>query len=241
MKGVIKYLAAFGLVMIGAMVAHASQNVLLGVAAIPAASYAVQTATGYSLFTGEGLAFGALVGIKRPGQGKANPGGGRRLFVVNVDGLTTDWPKEADIVNGEIITAPPLAAAVVGPPSVAAAAFVEFDVSDNSLKLDEAMKGAVGYQSWEQGMEVKVAGFSKDQVGAVEKLLNQEVIQVVVQADGTRVVVGTTAIGQQFEVMHTTGAKGGDRREWTLKSKQDGYMHGYLPLASSVVIPGLPS
>ncbi|MCK8493787.1 hypothetical protein M0L20_18115 [Spirosoma sp. RP8] len=57
--------------------------------------------------------------------------------------------------------------------------------------------------------------------------------------DGQRIVVGTSINGQQFEITHTSGAKGGDRREWTLKSKQDGYMHGYLPLKDTIVIPGI--
>jgi len=227
------------LVMLAALVATATGNVLAGVATIPAVTYGFQAVTGYSLVDGTGLALGALTAINRPAQGKANPGGGRRLYIAPVDGFSTDWPKEADITAGEITMAPPLTVGSVGPPVVIAGAFVELQVSDNSLKLDEAMKGAVGYQSWEQAIEVKIAGYTKEQVAAIEKLLNQEVVAVVAQADGTRVVVGTVAIGQQFEIMHTTGAKGGDRREWTLKAKQDGYMHGYLPLATTVVIPGI--
>lgn len=237
----VKILGAFALVLMAALVAVSTGSVLAGVVSIPVATYGFQAVTGYSLVDGNGLALGALTAIKRPGQGMANPGGGRRLFVAPIDGFSTDWPKEADIVGGEITTAPTLTAAVVGPPAIPAGAFVEFDVSDNSLKIDQSMKGAVGYQSWEQMIEVKIAGYNKTQVASIEKMLNQEVVGIVLQSDGTRVVVGTVQIGQQFEITHTSGAKGSDRREWTLKSKQDGYMHGYLPLASTVVIPGLPA
>ncbi|KAB7728003.1 hypothetical protein F5984_19810 [Rudanella paleaurantiibacter] len=241
MKSFFRISAALALVLMGALVAMATGNELAGIATIPAVSYGLQYVTGYSLFSAEGgLAFGALSPIKRPKQGVANPGGGRRLFLIGVDQITADWPLESQVVDGEITAPPTLAAAQVGPPAVPAGAFVEVDVSDNSLKLDQSMKGSVGYQSWEQSIEVKIAGYTKEQVAAVEKLLNQEVVAVVIQADGTRVVVGTVAIGQQFEVMHTTGAKGSDRREWTLKSKQDGYMHGYLPLAANVIIAGIP-
>lgn len=241
MKKYFGVIMGFAPVLVGALVAQATGNVLAGIVSIPAIAYGVQMVTGMPLFSADGLALGALATIKRPAQGVANPGGGRRLFLIGVDGFTADWPKNADITDGEITVVPPLAAAQVGPPAVPAATFVEVDVSDNSLKIDESMKGPVGYQSWEQSIEVKVAGYNKAQVAAIEKLLNQEVVALVVQADGTRVIVGTSAIGQQFEITHTSGAKGSDRREWTLKSKQDGYMHGYLPLATALAVPGIPA
>jgi hypothetical protein len=52
-------------------------------------------------------------------------------------------------------------------------------------------------------------------------------------------VLGTSLSGLTFEVMHTTGSKGGDRREWTLKAKQDGYMFGGTPIADTVALPGV--
>ena len=220
------------LVLTGAFVATATGNVLAGVATISVVAYGVQVA-GLDLFSAEGLAFGALAPIKRPGQGQPNPGGGRRLWLIGVDSITGEWPKRADIIGGELAVAPTLATGTPAP------TFVEVDVSDNSLKIDEALKGAAGYQSWEQSIEVKIAGFNKDQVAGIEKLLNQEVVAVVLSNDGTRIVVGSNLNGLQFEIMNTSGAKGSDRREWTLKAKQDGYMFGYQPLASTVVIPGI--
>ncbi|WP_460939157.1 hypothetical protein [Spirosoma humi] len=234
-----KMLLGLSLVMLSALVAVQTNNVLAGVAVIPALTYGVQYTTGYSLFSGSGLAFGALTAVQKPAQGVANPGGGRRLFLAPVDGITAEWPKLADIVAGKTSVAPTMTAAVVGPPAIPAGAFIEVAVSDNSLKIDGSLKGATGYQSWEQSLEVKIAGFTAAQCDAILKLLNQEVVAVVILTDGQRIVLGSNFLGLQFEIMHTTGAKGSDRREWTLKAKQDGYMFNYPILADTVTIPGI--
>ncbi len=235
----IKVLFSLGLLFMAALVAQQTGNVLAGVATIPALTYGVQAVTGHALFTADGLALGALTAIKKPQQGVANPGGGRRLFLAPVDMITAEWPKAADIVSGKSSVAPTMSAAVTGPPAIPAGTFVEVAVSDNSLKFDGALKGATGYQSWEQSLEVKIAGFTADQCDAINKLLNQEVVAVAILTDGQRVVLGSNFLGLQFEIMHTTGAKGSDRREWTLKAKQDGYMFNYVILADSVTSPGL--
>ncbi|GAB3754023.1 hypothetical protein [Spirosoma pomorum] len=233
-----KVLMGLALFLIAALVAVVSDNLLAGVVTIPAVTYGLQTA-GISLFDGPLAFYGALAPVKKPEQGVANPGGGRRLFLAPVDGVTGEWPKLADIVLGKLSVAPTMTAAVVGPPAIPAGAFVEVSVSDNSLKIDAALKGPSGYQSWEQMLEVKIAGFTEEQCDAIEKLLNQEVVAVVVLTDGKRVVLGSNFLGLQFEITHTTGAKGGDRREWTLKAKQDGYMFSYPILDAAVVIPGI--
>lgn len=234
-----KILMGLALVVLAVLVAQATGNVLLGVAIIPALTYLVQVTTGFSLFEAGGVALGALASIRRPGQGLPNPGGGRRLFLAPIDQLTAEWPKRADITAGELTVGPPLQAASAGPPAVPAGAFVEVDVSDASLKIDESLKGATGYQSWEQMLEVKIAGFNAAQCAAIDRLLNQEVVAIVLSNDGTRIVIGSSLNGLQFEISHTSGAKGSDRREWTCKAKQDGYMFGYQPIATSVVIPGI--
>ncbi|UHG93369.1 hypothetical protein [Spirosoma oryzicola] len=235
----IKVLLGLSLLFIAALVTDQTGNVLAGVATIPALTYGFQLVTGQSLFSGSGLAFGALTAVKKPEQGVANPGGGRRLFLAPVDGISGEWPKKADIIEGELTVAPTMTAAVVGPPAIPAGAFIEVSVSDNSLKTDGALKGPTGYQSWEQSLEVKIAGFTKAQCAAIDKLLNQEVVAVVTMTDGQRAVLGSNFLGLQFEITHTSGAKGSDRREWTLKAKQDGYMFNYPILAASVTIPGV--
>ncbi|GAB4047112.1 hypothetical protein [Spirosoma litoris] len=228
-----KFLMATAILFIGALIMAASGNALAGLIAMPVTSYAFQSVTGISLFDSHGLAMATLAAIPRTPQQTVNPGGGRRLFLIATDQITGEWPKRADILGGEVTTAPTL---VTGTP---AATFIEVSISDNSLKLDEALKGATGYQSWEQGLELKVAGYTKEQVAAIEKLLNTDVVAVVILTDGVRVVLGTSLMGLQFEITHTTGAKGGDRREWTLKAKNDGYQFGYVPLGAALAIPGV--
>ncbi|WP_020603121.1 hypothetical protein [Spirosoma spitsbergense] len=228
-----KILMSFLVVAIGAFVATETGSVLAGVVAMPLSSQVFTAATGISLFDSHGLALATLAAIPRTPQQTVNPGGGRKLFLCPTDQFTAEWPKRADILAGELAVAP---AMVVGPP---VGTFTEVQVSDNSLKADEALKGSTGYQSWEQMLEVKVAGFNKDQVAAIEKLINTEVVAVVILTDGQRIVLGTTLMGLQFEVVHTTGAKGGDRREWTLKAKNDGYMFGYVPIGAALAIPGV--
>ena len=233
LSGFYSILVGLILLLIGSSVAVATDNVVAGLVSIPVVSAGFQFATGYQLFDYKVAAFTALAAIPRTKQQTINPGGGRRLFLIATDNFAAEWPKKSEIVEGEITEAPTLLA---GPP---APTFVEVQVSDNSLKLDGALKGATGYQSWEQSLEVKIAGYTKEQCAAIEKLINTEVVAVSILNDGVRTVSGTSFLGLQFEVTHTTGAKGSDRREWTLKAKNDGYMHNYLPLAEEITIPGV--
>lgn len=228
-----KFLMATVILLIGALTIAATDNALAGLVSMPVASYAFQHVTGVRLFDSHGLALATLAAIPRTPQQTVNPGGGRRLFLCPTDNFTGEWPKRADITAGEVTVVPTM---VTGPP---AGTFIEVAISDNSLKLDEALKGATGYQSWEQGLELKVAGYTKEQCAAIEKLLNVDVVAVVILTDGLRVVLGTSLMGLQFEIVHTTGAKGGDRREWTLKAKNDGYQFGYVPLGAALAIPGV--
>lgn len=230
----LKILSAFAFLLVGALVAVATDNVLAGVATLPVVSAGFQIVTGISVFEADSsAAYLTLASIPRTAQNVPNPGGNNKLYLIAVDQITGEWPKRSLITAGEIATAPTL---ITGTPTPT---FVEVAISDNSLKIDESLKGAVGYQSWEQGLELKIAGFTKEQCDAIDKLLNTEVIAVVRSNDGKRIVLGSSYQGLQFEVMHTSGAKGSDRREWTLKAKQDGYMFGYCLIADTVTIPGV--
>ncbi|QMW04087.1 hypothetical protein [Spirosoma foliorum] len=228
-----KFLMASAMLIFATVIIATTDNVLAGLISMPVTSYAFWSVTGVRLFDSHGLAMATLAAIPRTPQQTVNPGGARRLFLCPTDQFTGEWPKRADITAGEVTVVPVL---VTGPP---AGTFIEVAISDNSLKLDEGLKGATGYQSWEQGLELKVAGYTKEQVAAIEKLLNVEVVAVAILTDGLRVVMGTSLMGLQFEIVHTTGAKGSDRREWTLKAKNDGYQFGYIPLGAALAIPGV--
>lgn len=183
----------------------------------------------YSEFQGN-MAFSTLVAIPGHAKGTSNPGGGKKLFICSVDSFTDEWPAKTDIVNGEITGAPTLSAG---------ATFVEFDVADNSLKIDHKLSGAAGYQSWEHMVDFRTAGFSKEQANAFEKLINQEVVIIGQHNDGKLVVAGTSHYGLQIEVTHTTGEKGNGARGYTTSIKNAGYQWGTLPLGSAVTIPGV--
>lgn len=232
-KAITSIIGSVCLLLLASAVAFATNNVLAGVVAMPLATAGFQAVTGLSLFEPTTAAYATLAAIPRTPQQTINPGGARRLFLIATDQFAAEYPKRSLITDGQITAAPTF---ITGTP---APAFVEVQVSDNSLKLDGSLKGSTGYQSWEQSLEVKIAGYTKEQCAAIDKLINTEVVAAVVMNDGQRVIAGSSFMGLQFEVMHTTGAKGSDRREWTLKAKQDGYMFNYMPVADSIAIPGV--
>ena len=198
-----------------------------------AVGYLANTGLGYlfdySEFHGT-MAFSTLVAIPGHAKGTPNAGGGKKLFICSADSFTDEWPSKADIVNGEITGAPTLSAG---------ATFVEFAVADNSLKIDHKMSGSAGYQSWEHMVDFRVAGFSKEQANAFEKLINQEVVLIGQHNDGLLVVAGTSHYGLQLEVTHSTGEKGNGQRGYTISIKNSGFQWGILPLGSAVTIPGV--
>lgn len=167
-----------------------------------------------------------LAPIKKTASGTPNPGGGRKVWICAVDRFTADWGHIA--VEGEILAAPTM---------VVDSGFVELEVSDNSLKLDQALKGAVGYQAFETSFELKIAGDYVDQTTAVEKLINTEVVAVFQLNDLQRKTVGSTIFPLTFEITHTTGGKGSDQRGWTFKAKQDGLPKPSYFLKSTVTLP----
>lgn len=183
----------------------------------------------YSEFHGT-MAFSTLVAIPGHAKGTSNPGGAKKLWIASVDSFSDEWPARADIVNGEITGAPTMGSG---------ATFVEFDVADNSLKIDHKLSGPAGYQSWEHMVDFRTAGFSKEQTNAFEKLINQEVVIVAQHNDGKLVVAGTSHYGLQLEVTHSTGEKGNAPRGYTTSIKNAGYQWGTLPLGSAVTIPGV--
>ena len=169
--------------------------------------------------------FCVITAINRTACGKPNPGGGRKVWIIPVDQFTADWGYSA---TGGIVT--------VSPP-VGTSKFVELQVSDNSLKLDQMMKGAIGYQSFDGNFEIKIAGDTPAQTAAVEQLLNTEVVAVILLNDLQRKTVGSTIFPLSFEINHTTGAKGNDPRGWTLKAKNDGMGTPSYFLADTISLP----
>ncbi len=217
----------FSLAVFGISVSY-TDNIVFSSLASFAFSYVMQSVFGIQINSLEGFSTMVLAHIRTTSAGTPNPGGGRKLWIIAKDQFTADWGHIA--VAGEITAAPTLAAQ---------AGFVELEVADNSLKLDQALKGSAGYQAFETAFEVKIAGDYKEQTVAVEKLINTEVIAVIELNDLQRKTVGSTIFPLTFEITHTTGAKGSDQRGWTFKAKQDGLPKPSFFLKSDVVIPVL--
>ncbi|WP_143092930.1 hypothetical protein, partial [Arsenicibacter rosenii] len=104
----LKIVLSFSLLLIGAVVAVATDNVLLGVASVPATTYAFQRVTGLSLFDSHTAAYLTLAAIPRTAQGVPNPGGNNKLYLIGTDQITGEWPRKDLIVSGELATAPTL-------------------------------------------------------------------------------------------------------------------------------------
>ncbi len=203
-----------------------TENLIAASAATYVASYGLQVFTGVGLTSFSSFSC-VLAALKTTACGEANPGGGFKVWVIAKDQFVGNWG-HIGLGVATIMTAPTLADG---------AGFVELEVADNSLKLDQSMKGAVGYQSFETSFEVKVAGDFDHQTLAVRKLLNTEVVAVIQLNDLQRKSVGSTIFPLTFEISHTTGAKGSDQRGWTLKAKQDGLPLPCFFIDKDVVLP----
>lgn len=225
MKKILALLIVIVSIAVGGFAFAESNNFLLSFLFSFGASTTLQYATGIHL---QSISYTTMVlaPIRTTAAGTPNPGGGRKLWLIAKDQFDADWGHEA--VEGEITAQPDL---------VANSVFVELEVADNSLKLDQSLKGPVGYQAFETAFEVKVAGDYKAQTVAVEKLINTEVVAVIQLNDLQRKSVGSTIFPLTFEISHTTGAKGSDQRGWTFKAKQDGLPKPSYFLKSDVVIP----
>jgi hypothetical protein len=209
----------------GGLAFASTDNLIVGSLTSYSTSFVLQTLTGISI-QNIGSFNIVLAALKTTEEGTPNPGGGRKVWIAAKTQFASDWGHES--VEGEIVVAPPM---------VANNKFVEIEVADNSLKFDQNLKGAAGYQSIEGSFEVKLAGDYKAQTLAVEKLINTEVVAVFQENDLQRKVIGSTIFPLTFEISHTTGAKGSDPRGWTLKAKQDGLPKFSNFLATTVVIP----
>lgn len=157
-----------------------------------------------------------------------NPGGAYRVWAIPADQIDGYFPIESDIEQSLLSAFPTLKNNTT---------VVEFFATPKTLKTDQNLTGNKNHQSWEQLAELKIAGYNAQQCAAIEKLLNVDIILIVEFFDGLIICLGSATLGLEVEVSHTSGATATDRREWTIKAKNSGYMHGYLPFASNVKFP----
>ncbi|MCU0336313.1 MAG: hypothetical protein MUF12_00490 [Sediminibacterium sp.] len=210
-----------------------SYNPIEGLVSIGAAVTSVAHLTNYSLTHGTLFCL-SLSSLPRSECQKPNPGGNRKFLVIACEDFTAEWPKEADIdtTTGLVTVAPPLA---VGKN------FVEIAFTDNTAKADYAKEGDEGHQSYKHMAECKLSGYNGKQYLALKRFLNMRFVLIAKHGDKSMVVYGTSEDGLSMKETHTTGSKGNDKREFTLKMEQDGLDLAPPILASTVTVPVLAS
>ena len=173
-------------------------------------------------------ATGIFTGINRRARGEANLGGLRKLVLFAEDDFTEDWPTKEDVIDGKLSVAPPLKPGVVG-------AVLKFD--NNTARVKSNRKGDTGYQNIGVDGECKFAGYSADQIAAIEKTFNMGGLGIAYYKDGKRKVIGTSYEPLNFEDSTDSGAKADDKLQIDFKFKGDGYAFHPPVLDETVVIP----
>jgi len=173
-----------------------------------------------------------LVNLPRSECQKPNPGGNRKFYVAACEDFTAEWPKEADVddTTGLVTVAPPLAVGKF---------FAEIEFTDNTAKADYAKEGDEGHQSYKHMAECKLSGYNGKQYLALKKFLNMRFVLVSKHGDKSMVVYGTSEDGLSMKETHTTGVKGNDKREFTLKMEQDGLDLAPPILGAAITVPVL--
>lgn len=157
---------------------------------------------------------------------EGNPGGIRTLLVAEKRFIDGVWPKKADTVTGEITTLPTM---------VATAKFAVYECPDGTMEVSSEKQGDPGFQSYKHNIEFMFAGFSKTIQAELAKTLNAGSVYIVEMNDGQYVVVGSSDNPLFTKQSFKGGKKGGDKRGFTLKGEQDGFMWDILPLQPALV------
>ncbi|RAJ92224.1 hypothetical protein LX87_05192 [Larkinella arboricola] len=170
--------------------------------------------------------FISLANIDATSYQTPNPGGVRSLFIALRKDIKGIWPKIADIDAGEIKNAPVM---------VEGRKFAEYQFPDGTCSLDDDASGDPGFQSYKHTLELMMAGFSKELAAEILKHLNAGAVVIVEMNDGQYVVGGSSDNPIYIKPGFKSGKKGADKRGYTLKGEQDGFMWGILPLKPTVV------
>ncbi|MDR6195184.1 hypothetical protein [Siphonobacter sp. SORGH_AS_0500] len=172
-----------------------------------------------------GLAFVSLVNIDGSSEGQPNPGGTRNLYIIARKDFDGVWPKAADIVDGEITVAPKL---------FAGKKFAEYEFPDGTFELADDGGGDPGFQSYKHTADFMLAGFDKKLVAELRKHLNTASVIIGELNDGQLAVIGSSDNGIYLKPSFKSGKKGNDKRGYTIKGEQDGFMWGVMPLKAEI-------
>lgn len=197
--------------------------------------FPADVAAAASEFQAKGLVFTASIGmvglvslanLDADSEGEANPGGTRKLLIIHAKDVVGVWPKKSDIVNGEIINPPVL---------IDGAGFAEYNFPDSTFDLMDAQEGDPGFQSFKHSAGFMFAGYSKKVVAEVLKHLNAGSIIIGQLNDDVFAVAGSSDNAIYVKSSFSSGKKGSDKRGYTFKGEQDGFMWGVTPLKETVV------
>ncbi|SFD47256.1 hypothetical protein SAMN05216167_105149 [Spirosoma endophyticum] len=156
---------------------------------------------------------------------KPNPGGFRRLLIIKSKDIDGVWPKLADITAGEIVEAPEF---------VTGAKLAEYSFPDGSFDLTDASDGDPGFQSFKHAGTFMMAGFGKALTAEIMKHLNAGCILIGEMNDNQFAVAGTSDNPLYVKTAFSSGKKGAEKRGYTCKAEQDGFMFGVTPLKAEI-------
>lgn len=157
---------------------------------------------------------------------KGNPGGIRTLLACQKSFIDGVWPKEADTLTGEITTLPTMKAT---------AKFAAYECPDGTVEVSSEKQGDPGFQSFKHNIEFMLAGFSKTIQTELAKNMNAGSVYILEMNGGEYVVVGSSDNPIFSKQSFKGGKKGGDKRGFTLKGEQDGFMWDILPLKDTLI------
>ncbi|QHV97958.1 hypothetical protein [Spirosoma endbachense] len=175
----------------------------------------------------------SLANIDGSSEGSPNPGGMRKLYIIHAKDIVGVWPKLGDIVDGEITILPEL---------VEDAGLAEYAFPDGTFSVTDATDGDPGYMSNKHMVGFNLAGFRKELTKEIQKHLNAGSVVIGQMNDDQYVVAGSSDNAIYIKSAFSSGGKGSDKRGYTCKGEQDGFMWGVTPLKTSLVatLPLLP-
>jgi hypothetical protein len=172
-----------------------------------------------------GMATVSFANLNGTSYQKPNPGGTRKLLIAlskDIDGV---WPKQADIVDGEIAT---------GPTMKTGKKWAEYQFPDGTFDMGDDGGGDPGFQSFKHTIEFMIAGMGPLIQKEILKHLNAGSVVIGELNDNQYYVAGTSDNPLYIKPTGKIGKKGNDKRGYTLKGDQDGFMWPLTPLKSTV-------
>lgn len=148
------------------------------------------------------------------------------VYMALAKSFTANWPTLAQMTDGEVTTAPTLSSGKK---------FSKIVVPQNTVRTYDSFGGDAGFQSGMQGIEFNYAGMKKEIVEEIEYYKNAGAVFMVEDANGVFVAVGTVNNPIHLTREGDSGKVGGDKRGFTFKGEQTGYLRGRVPVAASVI------